>query len=106
MNRIPWLKNGDHPSDFVGSIEYYDEYGILCVASESDQRRAGLEGGVVGRFSGSDRLTALESVCGLCGKYMKDHGVLKTVDGELTVCPGDVIVEDLFGNRRIDNGAY
>lgn len=69
-----WFKNGDHPEDGTEG-----------------------EGKVVRYFRHPDVPGA--SVCQHCGKAMRVHGWIDTLEGGHIVCPGDWIITGVAGER-------
>lgn len=70
-----WFRNGDH--------------------SEDGPREK--EGRVVRRFRHPRIDGKVE--CGKCGKEMQQHGWIDTLEGGHTVCPGDLIITGIEGER-------
>lgn len=70
-----WFKNGDHPED--GSAE--------------------MEGKIVRYFRRPD--IAGDSFCRHCGKEMRHHGWIDTLDGGHIVCPGDFVITEVNGEK-------
>ena len=48
-----------------------------------------------GRFSNADLILGTEKTC--CGKAPSRHGSIMTLEGVLSVCPGDWIVKGIKG---------
>jgi hypothetical protein len=68
-----WFKNGDHPDDGEGEgkiVRYY--------------RNPLVDGRVQ---------------CGYCGGPMMTHGWIDTLEGNLSVCPGDWIITGVHGEH-------
>ena len=85
-----WFHNGDHPEDDCHPIsDVIDiEYSPLQVMSE---------GKVVRRFRRPDRDGSEQ--CPECGKLLRDHGWIDTLEGGHVVCPGDWIITGVRGER-------
>jgi len=83
-----WFKNGDHPEDGVGKPR---------TDPASGETYDGIEGAVVGFFRNPDFPGA--STCQHCVRTMHDHGWIETLEGGHIVCPGDVIITGIRGER-------
>lgn len=44
-------------------------------------------------------------ICGKCGESMMSHGVVETLEGEMTACPGDWIITGIKGEKYPINAA-
>lgn len=82
-----WHKNGDHPLDQSKLISPSSGYGEPFLT----------EGKIVRLFRRPD--VPGESTCRHCGKIMHDHGWIDTLEGGHIVCPGDVIITGVNGER-------
>ena len=78
-----WLRNGDHPDDFSDRDN----------ADGKPQR----EGMVVRRFRSP--LQRGEEVCEHCANTFHVHGWIDTLEGGHVVCPGDMIITGVAGER-------
>lgn len=74
-----WFKNGDHPED------------------QCDPAGPESEGKVVRYFRRPD--VDDETLCERCGKAMRDHGWIDTLEGGHIVCPSDWIITGTKGER-------
>ena len=83
-----WFQNGDHPEDGVGE-DRLDE-----VTGETYK---GIEGAVV-RFYRHPSMDG-QTECQKCGRIMHDHGWIDTLEGGHIVCPGDVVITGVRGER-------
>ena len=72
-----WFNNGDHSGD--GPVEN--------------------EGLVVRRFRRPVQLLAGDRSCEHCGKEMKQHGWIDTLEDGHVVCPGDWIITGVEGEK-------
>ena len=72
-----WFRNGDHPDD-----------------GPADQ-----EGKVVRYFRRPEPEYAGELVHGVCGCTWHEHGWIDTLEGGHTVCPADLIITGVQGER-------
>lgn len=79
-----WWKNGDHPDDNLPPADR-----IL-----PGERTEGL---VVRYFRSPDVSGSTE--CAHCGRIMHDHGWIDTLEGGHIVCPGDVVITGVRGER-------
>jgi hypothetical protein len=80
IKAIQWFRNGDHPEDESVSAGYS---AFLT------------EGKVVSPFISH----AGGFSCSVCGDLYSNHGSIKTLEGVMTVCPGDWIVTGVNGER-------
>lgn len=76
-----WFKNGDHPDDNVGPID----------------KKFTVEGNVVRYYRNA--ADEGERKCQHCGARMHEHGWVDTLEGGLSVCPGDWIITGVKGER-------
>ncbi len=76
-----WFKNGDHPEDD-------------CETGLGGRRS---EGEVVQYYRHPE--VSGQTSCLLCARAMHDHGWIDTLEGGLTVCPGDWIITGVQGER-------
>ena len=69
-----WFKNGDHPDDGDKGegkiVRYYD-----------------------------DPETSGHRDCGICGRFMQEHGLIFTLEGSHIVCPRDWIITGIQGEH-------
>jgi hypothetical protein len=73
IEAVQWFKNGDHPEDGSKNTE-----------------------GKVIRYYRTPSLDG-ESSCKHCGRKMRDHGWIDTLEGGHIVCPGDYIIKGVQG---------
>lgn len=79
-----WFKNGDHPLDAsVPCHEDIDGFYDLT------------EGKIVKRY----KIVDAWCLCKHCGKTMRAHGWIKTLEGGHIVCPGDWIITGVAGEH-------
>lgn len=88
-----WMKNGDHPLDYVDDLQ--DPAGPSGVVTAAHQRENNWEGQLVRYFRHPDYDGA--TVHDVCGKTWHEHGWIDTGSYGHTVCPGDWIVVDALG---------
>lgn len=81
-----WFKNGDHPKDNSISIQdpLTDEYRLSW-------------GEIVDRFHDPDLKYVGRDNCSVCKKPYLEHGSINTLEGMMTVCPGDWIITGVKG---------
>ena len=79
-----WFKNGDHPEDEV--LPTVGPRGKLWYT----------EGKVVGFYRAIG--TGLEK-CQQCQHILNHHGVLNTLEGQMTVCPGSWVITGIEGEK-------
>lgn len=96
-----WFKNGDHPEDY--SQEYYGIDSSLPPTdnlrqfSAAERKEKDFEGDIVRRYNNpADSGTRN---CEHCGRKMKDHGWIETLEGGHIVCPGDFVITGVKGER-------
>lgn len=82
-----WRRNGDHPEDFPWRP--FEDTGKI-----PETMREGL---VVRYFRRPDVLGS--SLCPVCGREMHDHGWIDTLEGGHTVCPGDIVITGVAGEK-------
>lgn len=80
-----WFKNGDHPEDGTETFEGGGFKGEL------------LEGKVVRYYRSPD--CGGQNKCKLCNSIMHLHGWIETLEGGHVVCPGDLIITGVQGER-------
>ena len=78
-----WWHNGDHPLDF----------------SDRDNSKGAMvrEGLLVRYFRRPD--VPGNQPCRICGRAMRDHGWVDTLEGGHVVCPGDWIITGVNGEH-------
>ena len=104
-----WWKNGDHPDDRVGKREI-DEAALLDAhpellgpdgmvgpVPEDAPTFERLEGAVVRFYRHPD--VPGDTACKHCGRPLHVHGWIETLEGGHIVCPGDVIITGVRGER-------
>lgn len=82
-----WWKNGDHPEDNCRVI----------VPVPGDGEPYPSEGEVVRYFRHPD--VPGERACKHCGRAMRYHGWIDTLEGSHVVCPGDFIITGVQGEH-------
>lgn len=82
-----WFKNGDHPEDDV--FRPYEDTGLL----PKEPRE-----GVIVRYFRHPSVSG-EKPCDHCGQIMHIHGWIDTLEGGHKVCPGDMIITGVQGER-------
>lgn len=86
-----WFRNGDHPDDKCRWI---------ATGNPRDPHEAFLsEGQVVRYFRRPEPEYAGQKTHDRCGKIWHDHGRIDTLEGGHTVCPGDIIITGVQGER-------
>lgn len=75
VSAVRWWRNGDHPDDGPRDRE-----------------------GLVVRYFRSP-IACGEWPCGQCDRLLREHGWIETLEGGLTVCPGDWVVTGVKGER-------
>jgi hypothetical protein len=96
IEATPWFKNGDHPEDYARDREGF-ENNELRVFPAAECRELGWEGAVVRYFRRPD-VPGMQA-CKHCGVTMHHHGWIDTLEGGHVVCPGDVIITGVKGER-------
>lgn len=96
IEATPWFQNGDHPDDYVNSVQGF-ERGVVRTFSGEHCREMGWEGQVVRYFRRPD--VPGSSACRHCGKTMHVHGWINTKEGGHIVCPGDWIITGIVGEH-------
>lgn len=91
-----WNKNGDHPQDYANDVEGFVE-GQLVTFDKDHCKREDWEGQVVRYYRAPD--LDGQSECKHCGKTMHVHGWIETLEGGHIVCPGDMIITGVKGER-------
>jgi len=82
-----WFKNGDHPDDNVRRP--YEDTGALPVdAREGEVVRYYRHPSIDGHYQ-----------CRQCAVTMHQHGWIDTLEGGHIVCPGDLIITGIAGER-------
>jgi hypothetical protein len=97
---IPWFKNGDHPDDGTEVFPERNVPGLPSTFSPSysgDYAGQRLEGNVVHYFRRPD--VDGETACRHCDLRMHHHGWIDTQEGGPIVCPGDVVITGVQGER-------
>jgi len=84
VDATQWFTNGDHPED--GCISTFDPEGGDLFLSE---------GKIVRYYRTSDG----ERICEQCGKVMRYHGWIDTLEGCHIVCPGDWVITGVKGEH-------
>jgi hypothetical protein len=90
-----WFKTGDHPLDYIKTLRCHDYDGEIRYVSPEERKVRGWEGDVVKYYRGPN----LDCECQHCGKIMRDHGWIETLEGGHIVCPGDWIITGVIGER-------
>lgn len=93
-----WLKNGDHPKDYVGDVTG-TENGILKTISAEERKQNGWEGSFVRYFRHPDISGA--SVCEKCNNTFTEHGWIDQDATGITVCPGNVVASKDTGETLV-----
>jgi hypothetical protein len=89
-----WFRNGDHPND--NATEMFDYPDSPAPDAAVLQRPQVIrEGAVVKRFRRP--YNDVGPACQHCGKRMRDHGWVNTLEGGHIVCPGDWIITGVKG---------
>ena len=96
VDAAEWRKNGDHPDDHKNHIGC-DEEGNPKTWPEEHARSRDWEGKVVRRFRRPDVDGRTE--CSQCAEVMHVHGWIDTLEGGHIVCPGDIIITGVHGER-------
>lgn len=91
-----WLRNGDHPEDYLKSHEALED-GEIRVFTGAERKANAWEGGVVRYFRHPD--VSGETACKHCNLTMHVHGWIDTLEGGHIVCPGDWIITGVQGER-------
>lgn len=84
-----WFANGDHPDDRVGELEPDLGYPGRTYVRQ--------EGAVVRYFR--HPVIPGDTPCQLCGQPMHVHGWIETLEGGHIVCPADMIITGVKGER-------
>lgn len=85
-----WFRNGDHPED---------DCPVVQRPSGPDGEMTDYSGeGKVVRYFRHPRVPD-DRECEECGRPMKDHGWIDTLEGGHRVCPGDWIITGVRGER-------
>lgn len=83
-----WFKNGDHPEDGVG------EDALDPISGKTYKK---IEGKIV-RFYRHPQVPGTD-YCAYCKGFFHDHGWIDTLEGGHIVCPGDLIITGVKGER-------
>lgn len=92
IDAAEWNKNGDHPDDYKGIIG-----GGGIIWPEEEARAKGWEGKIVRQYRSPD--IDGRTGCKHCAEIMHVHGWIDTLEGGHIVCPGDIIVTGVHGER-------
>ena len=87
IQAFQWFKNGDHPQD--NCFRPFEDTGAIPTEAR--------EGQVV-RYYRHPNVPG-ESLCEQCGRSHNDHGWIDTLERGHRVCPGDVIITGVRGER-------
>jgi len=85
IDATQWFKNGDHPKD--DCYRPFEDTGEVPVLAR--------EGAIVRYYR--NPIVADQKICKNCGKIMRLHGWIDTLEGGHTVCPGDWIITGVNG---------
>lgn len=91
-----WFKNGDHPGDYANDIDGL-EGGIMRTFPAAECKARAWEGQVVRYFRRPDVSDYM--TCKHCGRSMRYHGWIDTLEGGHIVCPGDWIITGIKGEH-------
>ena len=92
-----WFKNGDHPLDYVDSVEFSVNLNAPVTITAETRREGNWEGSVVRYFR--DPRIAGTTACNHCGNPMHNHGWIDTLEGGHIVCPADWIITGVNGEH-------
>lgn len=96
IDATQWFKNGDHPEDYSGDMQGF-ENGEIRIFTGQERQEKNWEGGVVRYFRRPD--VPGNSTCTQCLHTYHDHGWIDTLEGGHVVCIGDFIITGVKGER-------
>ena len=96
IEAIQWFRNGDHPGDYIGDTQGF-ENGELRVFTGEERQARDWEGMVV-RYYRTPKLDGQDR-CRHCNQIMHFHGWIDTLEGGHIVCPGDWIITGIKGEN-------
>ncbi len=96
-----WFKNGDHPSDYDNDLVVVNTVigGLQTTETITgeQQKNRDWEGQII-RYFRNPRILGSDG-CKHCDVTMRLHGWIDTKEGGHIVCPGDMIITGVKGER-------